>query len=200
MVRVLAANNDGRPSSPAKLRSAWTQLSLRLRAMSGNKENQPLFGVGSRRHLSPDAGLTRYACRDLKMVRRHNRAKPQWPEGLRRGGHLGTIGLAQFRGEFFKGAPFAAPHGGQRGGAAIIDISQGCALGSVGLARAQRRALDAAMAPIAPPIANHFALVRNRDQNPPPRVAFTAASRSMASADTLARSSARSCWAVASCS
>ena len=28
----------------------------------------------------------------------HNRAKPQWPEGLRRGGHLGTIGLAQYSG------------------------------------------------------------------------------------------------------
>ena len=109
--------------SPAKLRSAWTQLSLRLRQFRNEREPTP-FGVGTRRHLSPDAVLTRNACRYLKLVMGHNGAKPQWPEGLRRGGHLGTIGLAQFRGEFFKGINFAAPHGGQRGGAAVNDISK----------------------------------------------------------------------------
>src|SRR5260370_28090501 len=38
----------------------------------------------------------------------------------------------------------------------------------------QRRAPEAAIAPIAPPMTNHFAPVRNRDQNPPPRAASPA--------------------------
>jgi hypothetical protein len=62
----------------------------------------------------------------------------------------------------------------------------------------QRWAAEAASAPMAPPMANHLTLLRNRDQNPPPRTAFTAASRSIVSAETLVRSSLRSCCTVAS--
>lgn len=64
--------------------------------------------------------------------------------------------------------------------------------------RDQRRVLAAASAPVAAPMANHLAPLRRRYQNPPPRAAWRAASRSIISAETLARSSLRSCRAAAS--
>jgi hypothetical protein len=55
-----------------------------------------------------------------------------------------------------------------------------------------QRVAAAARAPAAAPMTNHFVLRRSRDQNPPPRAARIAASRSAVRAASLARSSARS--------